>query len=129
MSLHATTELRTATCSIRIERPAPRTIIISIEGHDVGELGALPMRCAEALMPADGAVALDIDARSARGATMDVSREWARWLEHNRARFSSVRMRVASPYVRVTADFVRRFSGIESLMTIEATHGAPRAAG
>lgn len=119
MTLAAATELRASSCTLRIERQGHATIAVVIEGHDVGELGDLPMRCIEAFMPDDGAVTLLIDASNARGATMRVSQQWARWLERNRGRFASVRMQVSSPYVRVTADFVRRFAQLESLMQVE----------
>jgi hypothetical protein len=77
------------------------------------------MRCIEAFMPEAGEVALTIDARQARGASMQVSHQWATWLDRNRHRIASVRMRVASPYVRVTAEFVRRFAQLEEVMRIE----------
>ena len=119
MSVDATTELRTDTCTIRIVRTGPRDIAIEFEGHDTGTFGELPMRCVEAFLPPDGTATLTIDARRARGATMDVGEAWARWLSARRDRLESVRMHVASAYMRVIADFVRRFAGLESLMRID----------
>lgn len=104
-----------------IERRDAAEVGVVIQGHDIGEFDAMPMRCLEALMPPTGTVRLIIDARGARGATLQVSNDWARWLGEHRDRFESVTMHVASAYVRVIADFVRRFAGLESLMRIEAS--------
>jgi hypothetical protein len=122
--MHATTELRSGACTMRIERHSETELRLVIEGHDVGEFGDLPMRCIEAFMPARGTVGLTIDARRARGATLQVSNDWARWLGEHRHRFDAVTMQVASAYVRVIADFVRRFAGLESLMRIESSGSA-----
>ncbi|GAB2509500.1 hypothetical protein [Lysobacter humi (ex Lee et al. 2017)] len=122
--MHARTELRTAACTMVIERQADTSLHVTIEGHDVGEFGALPMRCLEAFMPATGSVRLRIDARRARGAALQVSHDWAQWLAEHRGRLESVNMHVASAYVRVIADFVRRFAGLEELMRVEASGSA-----
>ena len=112
------TRLESESCRFHIERRAPTTVLMRIEGHDVGEFGALPMRCLQALMPAKGRVALFIDARGARGASMDVSNDWAAWLGRERARFAAIHMITGSRYVLFTADFVRKFSELESLMHV-----------
>lgn len=122
--MHARTEMHTTACTMLIERRADTSLHVTIEGHDVGEFGALPMRCLEAFMPATGSVRLRIDARRARGAALQVSNDWAHWLAAHRDRFESVTMQVGSVYVRVIADFVRRFAGLEGLMRIEASGSA-----
>ena len=124
MSVEASTELRTDTCLLRITRTGTRDIAMDFEGHDTGEFGDLAQRCVEAFLPPDGTATLTIDARRARGASMEVGAAWARWLSAHRDRLSSVRMHVGSAYMRVVADFVRRFAGLESLMQIEV-HGPP----
>ena len=120
MRVEATAELRAGACTMRIDRRARNLVTIAIEGHDTGEFGLLPMRCIEAFLPDDAPAILKIDARKARGATRDGSNAWATWLSRNRHRFLGVRMQVGSVYVRVTADFVRRFAGLEGLMEIES---------
>ena len=118
--LSCSTRLESSTCSFLIERRSPTVLLVRIEGHDVGEFGALPMRCLEALLPpAGGATAeLFVDARATRGATIDVSNDWALWLGQNRARFHGIRMLSGSKFVHFTAEFVRRFSELEGLMQV-----------
>lgn len=61
---------------------------------------------------------LFIDARAVRGATTEVSAEWARWLGEHRGRFQHVSMLTGSPFVRLTANFVRRFADLGEVMRI-----------
>jgi hypothetical protein len=112
------TRLVTDTCTQVIERRASTVLVLRIEGHDVGEFGALPMRCLEALLPDGFGVELFVDARATRGVTMHVSNDWAAWLARHRDRLVGVHMLTASKYVQVTADFVRRFTGLEDRMRV-----------
>jgi hypothetical protein len=116
--LSCSTRLVSDACAFDIERRRPGVLVLRIEGHDVGEFGSLPMRCLEALMPEDLPAELFIDARATRGATMQVSNDWAAWLGRNRDRLSSIRMLSGSRYVHFTAEFVRRFSELEKLMQV-----------
>ena len=116
--LSCSTRLESETCSFLIERRSPTVLLVRIEGHDVGEFGALPMRCLEALLPDAATAELFVDARATRGATIDVSNDWALWLGQNRARFHGIRMLSGSKFVHFTAEFVRRFSELEGLMQV-----------
>ena len=116
--LSCSTRLASGTCAFEIDRRSPGVLVVRIEGHDVGEFGNLPMRCLEALMPTELPVELFIDARATRGASMEVSNDWAGWLGQNRGRFSAIRMLSGSRYVHFTAEFVRRFSELEKLMQV-----------
>jgi hypothetical protein len=71
-----------------------------------------------ALLPSEGAAELYIDARAARGATIDVSSEWGRWLGQNKSRLQRVTMLTGSRFVHVTAEFVRRFAELEGVMRL-----------
>jgi hypothetical protein len=113
-----TTQLVSESCSILVERRTPTVLLLRIAGHDVGEFGALPMRCIEAFMPPELPVELFVDARDTRGATIDVSNDWASWLGQHRSRFSGIRMLTANRFVTFTAEFVRRFSELESVMQL-----------
>ena len=70
--------------------------------------------------------------REVRGASIEVSGEWARWLRAHKVQLREVSMLTGSRYVQVTADFVRRFSDLEGVMKIytdekafdEALHAA-----
>jgi hypothetical protein len=59
-----------------------------------------------------------IDARDTRGASIEVSGEWAVWLAARKSRFSRISMLVGSRFIEITADFVRRFADLEGLMRI-----------
>ena len=116
--LSCSTRLESDACSFLIERRSPVVLLVRIEGHDVGEFGALPLRCIEALLPPERPAEMFVDARATRGATIDVSNDWALWLGQNRHRFSAIRMLSGSKFVHLTAEFVRRFSELEQLMRV-----------
>lgn len=115
------TRLESASCSFLIERRSPAVIVVRIEGHDVGEFGDMPMRCIEAFLPTELPAELFIDARATRGATMNVSNDWATWLAQHRERLSAIHMLAGSKYVQFTAEFVRRFSELEDRMRVHAS--------
>lgn len=101
-----------------VDAPAPRVVVLTIEGHDVGEFGSAPIRRLEDCLPDGAPAALYIDARRTRGVSIGVSSEWALWLGANRARFEQIHMLTGSRFIQVTAEFVRRFSDLEGLMRI-----------
>jgi hypothetical protein len=119
--MQCSTRLEAAACKFLIERRSPSLVYVRIEGHDVGELGDLPMRCIEAFLPTAARAELFVDARATRGATIDVSNDWSAWLGRNRDRFSAIHMLAGSRYVVVTAEFVRRFSELEQLMRVHTS--------
>lgn len=104
-------------CTLRVDRPREGVVTVTISGSDVGEFADAPF---QELAPdvAAGQLELFIDAREARGATVDVSNDWAQWMRSQRARFRQIHMLTASRFVEVTADFVRRFAELGSLMRI-----------
>ena len=93
-------------------------MVVKISGTDVGEFGDRPMwEVAECVKDSEP-VHLFIDAREVRGASMTVSGEWAEWLRTHRAKFRHISMLTGSKHVEITADFVRRFAALESIMRI-----------
>lgn len=106
-----------AHCRLAIERPGPGVAVLKIAGRDVGEFGAAPMRELERDLAA-GPVELYVDAREVRGASLDVSNDWAQWLGRNRGGLRRVTMLTSSWLVQITADFVRRFAGLDDLMRV-----------
>lgn len=122
-----TTELEGIHGSMRIERPAPRVVVLRIAGCDVGELGDAPFRAIERALPEDGgaaAVELFVDARESTGVTTDVSSSWAVWLVRHEAKLAQVRMLTRSRLVQVTADFVRRFADLTDKMHVHTDERA-----
>jgi hypothetical protein len=56
--------------------------------------------------------------RDVRGASIDVSGEWALWPAAHKVQLREIRMLTGSRFVEVTADFVRRFADLEGVMRI-----------
>ncbi|MCU1300657.1 MAG: hypothetical protein JWQ87_941 [Candidatus Sulfotelmatobacter sp.] len=61
---------------------------------------------------------LFIDARDVSGASIDVSGEWARWLDSHKPGLRTVTMLTGSRFIEITAAFVRRFASLEGIMRI-----------
>lgn len=103
-------------CAVAIERPAPGVLVLRLSGWDAGEFGGWPMReLAKHLEAGAQPVELFIDARESRGATLDVSSDWSRWLGAHRGRFKRINMLAGSRFIEITADFVRRFAKLETM--------------
>ncbi len=105
-------------CTILIQRRARGVIVLVIKGTDVGELGDAPFRALEADVAGAASIEFFVDARDTRSASVSVSSEWAVWLRRHKDRFRHVSMLVGSPFIKLTADFVRRFADLDDLMRI-----------
>jgi hypothetical protein len=116
MAATRSTRLEGLHCTIAIEEAAPSVVLVTIEGTDVGELGDTPFRVLESIIAADQHAKLFVDARRARGASIEVSKDWALWLVRHRSRVRHVDMLTANRFVRLTADFVRRFTDLGDAM-------------
>jgi hypothetical protein len=105
-------------CSIHLEHPAAAVILLRISGTDTGELGAAPMQALHDWLASFEPVKLFIDARAVRGASIDVSSEWAVWLNEHRPQLQSITMLTGSKFIQITAEFVRRFAGLNGIMWV-----------
>jgi hypothetical protein len=105
-------------CHLLLERLASHLAVLRVNGTDIGEFGDAPMQALNGWL--DGSPALDffIDARDVRGASIEVSGEWAAWLGTHRSALQSVTMLTGSRFIQVTAEFVRRFASLEGIMRI-----------
>ena len=103
---------------LAIERPAAGVIVLRLAGWDTGEFGDAAMKEIAKDFAADKQLQLFIDARAVKGATIDVSNDWALWLRANRSRFAHVSMLTGSPFVQLTAKFVQRFADLGEVMRI-----------
>jgi hypothetical protein len=108
-----------ANCRLSIEQPSARVVVIRLSGWDVGEFGDAPLRELEKALAGAGEIELFVDAREVRGASVDVSNGWAHWLKANRTSFKQVRMLTGSRFVRMTADFARRYAELNDIMTVQ----------
>jgi hypothetical protein len=101
------------------ERPAKGVVVLRIAGSDVGEFGDGPFLLLEQwLGESQRTLDLFIDASKVRGASMDVSGDWAVWLGKHRAKWRTVTMLTNSAFIHLTAKFVRRFAELEDIMRI-----------
>lgn len=105
-------------CRVVFERPVPGVVVMRIEGWDAGELGDAPMRELAKDVEKGGPLELFIDARAVKGATLEVSGEWAQWLAKHRASFKRISMLTGTRFIQLTANFVRRFAELGDIMRI-----------
>ena len=103
---------------LAIERPAPAVVVLRLTGWDTGEFGDAAMKEIARDFAAGKPLQLFIDARAVKGATIDVSNDWALWLRANRSRFAHISMLAGSPFVQLTAKFVQRFADLSEVMRI-----------
>ncbi len=110
-------------CNLSLERVSRGIVSLKISGRDVGEFGDAPLLTLDRWLAGSGPVELFIDAREVKGASIDVSGEWARWLGARKEKLRSITMLTGSPFIHITAEFVRRFADLEGVMRIcsEAT--------
>jgi len=76
------------------------------------------MRTLHEWLASSETVKLFIDARAVRGASIDVSSEWAAWLSEHRTQFQSITMLTGSKLIQITAEFVRRFADLNGIMWV-----------
>jgi hypothetical protein len=105
-------------CSVTVQHPGRGVIVVRLTGHDVGELGDAPFRALAGSFEGVARVQLFLDARDSRGASPEVSHEWAQWLRAHRDRFEHISILTGSRFIQITADFVRRFAQLGDLMRI-----------
>jgi hypothetical protein len=105
-------------CILKIQQFPGVIVILRISGTDVGEFGDSPMRDLSQRLAGGESIELFIDARDVRGASIEVSGEWARWLAANKVQLRQISMLTGSRYVQITADFVRRFADLQSIMKV-----------
>ena len=111
-------------CSLAITRPAAGVAVVVLAGSDIGEFGNLPMRELQKDLACFNTIELFIDARAVRGASIEVSAEWALWMRAHRGSFKRINMLTGSRYIQITAAFVRRFAGLADLMNVFTEHAA-----
>jgi hypothetical protein len=111
-------------CRIWIEPRAQGVVVLRISGTDIGEFGDAPMLAMSDYLSEHGAIELFIDAREVRGASIEVSGEWAAWLSDHREQLRDISMLTGSRFIEVTAGFVRRFAALQGVMKIYTDEAA-----
>lgn len=105
-------------CVIAIARPAANLVVITLDGHDVGELGEAPFAELAKDLQGERKLTLFIDARRAKAASVDVSGAWARWLGKNKGHFARMRMLTGSRFIQMSAGVVQRMADVGDIMRI-----------
>lgn len=124
MTFKVSTRIEGSSCLMAIDRVREGVILVRIDGHDVGEFGDAPIRCVEALMSQEGDARLFIDARHARGVSMEASEVWARWFAGGMHGLRELHMLTSAKQVEVSAAFVRRFAGLQDRMHLYSDSSA-----
>jgi hypothetical protein len=93
-------------------------VLLRITGSDIGEFGDAPMQALNHWIGSRDPIDFFIDARDVRGASIEVSGDWAAWLGAHRAQLRTVTMLTGSRFIQVTSEFVRRFASLEGVMRI-----------
>src|SRR5215471_13326143 len=83
-------------CNLVIERPSSRVVLMKISGTDVGEFGDALRRALDDWISGLLTVELFIDARDVRGASIEVSGDWAGWWNRHKLLLGSVTMLTGS---------------------------------
>lgn len=107
-----------AYCTIAVSRPRPGVVLVVFEGRDIGDLGDAPLREIEKDLVIHDRIALFIDARRAKAASVDVSGQWAQWLRSKKQHFEVVNMLTGSRFIQLTADVVHKFAELGELMRL-----------
>lgn len=105
-------------CNLVIQQFPSRVVVLRISGCDIGEFGEAPMKTLNDSLSSSDPIDLFIDARDVSGASIDVSGQWARWLNSHKAGLRTVTMLTGSRFIEITAAFVRRFASLEGIMRI-----------
>jgi hypothetical protein len=105
-------------CKITLRRFSPTLVLVTISGTDIGEFGQAPMLKIQELMGDADPIQLFIDARKVRGASIEVSGDWAKWLGAHKTNLRRVSMLPGSRFIELTAEFVRRFAELRGIMRI-----------
>ena len=91
-------------CSLAITQLASEVVVLKISGSDIGEFGDAPLLALDGWLAGAAPVELFIDARNVRGASIDVSGEWAIWLGRHKANLRAITMLTGSPFIHITAN-------------------------
>ena len=105
-------------CNLVLEKLPNRVVVMKISGTDVGEFADAPMKALDNWVDHAVPMHLFIDARDVRGASIEVSADWAAWLNGHKSGLAGVTMLTGSRFIQITAEFVRRFANLEGSMRI-----------
>ncbi len=105
-------------CNLAITRPGGGIVRVVLSGSDVGEFGDFALQELTRDLERFGCIELFIDAGAVRAASVEVSADWALWMNAHRSQLTQISMLTGSRYIQMTALFVRRFAELVDRMRI-----------
>ena len=101
-----------------VARPIPGVVVVTLVGHDAGELANAIFGEIETDLAIQAPLHLFVDAAQASAASMTGSHVWATWLAANVDRLGRVVMLASSRLAIVTCGFVKDASGLGERMEV-----------
>ncbi|HYG78399.1 MAG TPA: hypothetical protein VEK08_25585 [Planctomycetota bacterium] len=115
-----TVRLAAGECSFTYRRLKPATLLLTIEGDDVGQFGTATMDEVNAEFERFGPVMLYLDTRRAVGPSTTVMEAWTAYFAANRRKFRGVHILVLpeSKLLHLTVSIVQHLSGMAGVLQI-----------
>lgn len=105
-------------CTFVYRRPRWGVLIVTINGHDVGQFGTAPLDEIVAAMHRERPLELYIDAREAFGADPSISEDWTRFFITNRSNLRQVHILVGSKFIYLTVAIAQHRSHTDDLIQV-----------
>lgn len=113
-----TVRLSAPSCAFAYRRLRPGALLVSISGHDKGDLGTAPLDEVSAEIARFGPIDLFVDTAAATGIATPVSDLWTAWFRDNKPRLKRVSVHAPSRFVRLVISVAKLFSGTGELIRI-----------
>jgi hypothetical protein len=110
--------LSTPECSFVFRRLRPHALLVSISGHDRGELGTGPLDEIRMELLRSKPLELFVDARAATGAAVSVSNEWTKFFATHKHELKRVSVLVGSKVMNLTVAIAQHLSRTGNLIQI-----------
>ena len=111
-------KLSAGECTFTFEQPRPGLLLVTIIGHDRGELGSSTVDEILLAIGRGGPLELFVDASRATGVAVTVSDEWTRFFATNRDRLKRVHILVTSEFVHLPISIAQHLSRTGDLIKI-----------
>lgn len=112
--------LSAGSCSFVYRQIKPGRILVTISGHDTGQLGSQTIDEISLAIQRKQPLELFIDARKASGVAVSVSDEWTQFFSTNQDKLSSVHVLVGSKVVSLTVAIAQHLSRTGNLIQIHS---------
>ena len=110
--------LSTPDCSFVFRRLRPDALLVSISGHDSGQLGTGPLDEIRMELLRHQPLELFVDARHVSSAAVSVSNEWTKFFSTHKGELKCVRILVGSKVMNLTIAITQHLSRTGNLIQI-----------